>query len=107
MATVYLADDIKNERKVALKVLKPELAAVVGAERFPAEIKTTANLIYFEGSSVEELEASMAWARVSIATSLGRSRRRQPTGRNLESQAVAPQKDHRLAADRSLRLGVR
>ncbi len=45
MATVYLADDIKNERKVALKVLKPELAALVGAERFLAEIKTTANLI--------------------------------------------------------------
>ena len=43
MATVYLADDIKHERKVALKVLKPELAAVVGAERFLAEIKT-ANL---------------------------------------------------------------
>ena len=44
MATVYLADDIKHERKVALKVLKPELAAAVGAERFLAEIKTTANL---------------------------------------------------------------
>ena len=44
MATVYLAKDIKHERKVALKVLKPELAAVVGAERFLAEIKTTANL---------------------------------------------------------------
>jgi serine/threonine-protein kinase len=44
MATVYLADDIKHERKVALKVLKPELAAVVGADRFLAEIKTTANL---------------------------------------------------------------
>ncbi|MCH7565284.1 MAG: serine/threonine-protein kinase [Gemmatimonadetes bacterium] len=44
MATVYLADDIKHERKVALKVLKPELAAVVGAERFLVEIKTTANL---------------------------------------------------------------
>ena len=44
MATVYLADDIKHERKVALKVLKPELAAVVGAKRFLAEIKTTANL---------------------------------------------------------------
>ena len=44
MATVYLADDLKHERKVALKVLKPELAAVVGAERFLAEIKTTANL---------------------------------------------------------------
>ena len=33
MATVYLADDLKHERKVALKVLKPELAAVIGAER--------------------------------------------------------------------------
>jgi serine/threonine-protein kinase len=44
MATVYLAEDVKHGRKVALKVLKPELAAVVGAERFLAEIKTTANL---------------------------------------------------------------
>jgi serine/threonine protein kinase len=44
MATVYLADDLRHERKVALKVLKPELAAVVGAEQFLAEIKTTANL---------------------------------------------------------------
>jgi serine/threonine-protein kinase len=44
MATVYLAEDIKHERRVALKILKPELAAVIGAERFLAEIKTTANL---------------------------------------------------------------
>ena len=44
MATVYLADDLRHERRVALKVLKPELAAVIGAERFLAEIKTTANL---------------------------------------------------------------
>ncbi|MDX1675754.1 MAG: serine/threonine-protein kinase, partial [Longimicrobiales bacterium] len=44
MATVFLADDLRHDRKVALKVLKPELAAVVGAERFLAEIKTTANL---------------------------------------------------------------
>jgi serine/threonine-protein kinase len=44
MATVYLADDVKHGRKVALKVLKPELAAVVGSERFLTEIKTTANL---------------------------------------------------------------
>ncbi|MCH8811217.1 MAG: serine/threonine-protein kinase, partial [Gemmatimonadetes bacterium] len=46
MATVYLADDLKHERKVALKVLKPELAAIVGAERFLAEITTTANLTH-------------------------------------------------------------
>ncbi len=44
MATVYLAHDVKHDRKVALKVLKPELAAVIGAARFLAEIKTTANL---------------------------------------------------------------
>jgi tRNA A-37 threonylcarbamoyl transferase component Bud32 len=44
MATVYLAEDLKHDRRVALKVLKPELAAVLGAERFVAEIKTTASL---------------------------------------------------------------
>ncbi|HEY3934381.1 MAG TPA: protein kinase [Gemmatimonadales bacterium] len=44
MATVYLAQDVKHDRKVAIKVLRPELAAVIGAERFLSEIKTTANL---------------------------------------------------------------
>ena len=44
MATVYLARDLRHNRAVALKVLKPELAAVVGAERFLTEIQTTANL---------------------------------------------------------------
>src|SRR5574338_269456 len=44
MATVYLAQDIRHDRKVAVKVLKPELAAVIGAERFVVEIKTTAAL---------------------------------------------------------------
>ncbi len=44
MATVYLADDLKHDRKVALKVLHPELAAVVGSERFLAEIRLTAKL---------------------------------------------------------------
>jgi len=44
MATVYLAADLRHDRKVAIKVLKPELAAVLGAERFVQEIKTTAAL---------------------------------------------------------------
>ncbi len=44
MATVYLAHDVKHDRKVALKVLRPELAAVIGADRFLQEIKVTANL---------------------------------------------------------------
>jgi eukaryotic-like serine/threonine-protein kinase len=44
MATVFLAEDVRHDRKVALKVLKPELAAVLGADRFVVEIKTTAAL---------------------------------------------------------------
>ena len=44
MATVYLAEDLKHHRNVALKVLKPELVVVVGAERFLAEIEVTAKL---------------------------------------------------------------
>jgi serine/threonine-protein kinase len=44
MATVYLARDLRHDRQVAVKVLRPELAAVIGADRFLSEIKTTANL---------------------------------------------------------------
>jgi serine/threonine-protein kinase len=44
MATVYLAEDMKHERKVAVKVLRPELAAALGSDRFLQEIKIAANL---------------------------------------------------------------
>ncbi|MEP6473438.1 MAG: protein kinase, partial [Gemmatimonadota bacterium] len=44
MATVYLAEDVKHHRKVAIKVLRPELAAVIGGERFLREIQTIAAL---------------------------------------------------------------
>jgi len=44
MATVYLAEDLRHDRKVAAKVLRAELAAVLGADRFVQEIKTTASL---------------------------------------------------------------
>ena len=44
MAIVYLARDVRHARQVAIKVLHPELAAVLGVERFLAEITTTANL---------------------------------------------------------------
>ena len=44
MAAVYLAEDLKHKRHVAIKLLKPELAAVLGAERFVQEITTTASL---------------------------------------------------------------
>ncbi|HSG82458.1 MAG TPA: serine/threonine-protein kinase, partial [Gemmatimonadota bacterium] len=44
MAIVYLAEDLKHDRKVALKVLRPELSAILGGERFLNEITVTANL---------------------------------------------------------------
>ena len=44
MATVYLAHDKKHDRRVAIKILHAELAAVLGAERFLQEIRVTANL---------------------------------------------------------------
>ncbi len=44
MATVYLAEDLKHRRKVAIKVLRPDIAEVIGAERFLKEIEVTAKL---------------------------------------------------------------
>jgi serine/threonine protein kinase/Tol biopolymer transport system component len=44
MATVYLAQDLRHDRPVALKLLNPELGAVLGPERFLSEIRVTANL---------------------------------------------------------------
>jgi len=44
MATVYLAQDLKHDRQVAIKVLNPDLAQSLGAARFLAEIKVTARL---------------------------------------------------------------
>src|SRR5215467_13516309 len=44
MATVFLARDVRHDRQVALKILNPELGAVLGVERFLAEIRVTANL---------------------------------------------------------------
>jgi eukaryotic-like serine/threonine-protein kinase len=65
MATVYLAQDLRHDRKVAVKVLRPELAAVIGAERFLSEIKTTANLqhphilpLFDSGKAIERLGGS-------------------------------------------------
>src|SRR5207245_3411872 len=46
MPTVYLAEDLKHHRKVAIKVLKPELAAALGPERFAREIEIAARLAH-------------------------------------------------------------
>src|SRR4026209_1323154 len=44
MATVYLAQDLKHDRKVALKILRPELTAAMGTDRFPREIHIIAQM---------------------------------------------------------------
>jgi serine/threonine protein kinase len=46
MATVYLAEDLKHRRQVAIKVLRPELSATLGPERFVREIEIAANLTH-------------------------------------------------------------
>ena len=46
MATVYLAEDLRHHRKVALKVLRPDLAATLGPDRFLREIEIAANLTH-------------------------------------------------------------
>jgi len=61
MATVYLAEDVRHRRRVAIKVLHPELSAVLGPDRFLKEIELTANLQHphilplFDSGAVEGL----------------------------------------------------
>jgi serine/threonine-protein kinase len=82
MATVYLADDQRHGRSVAIKVLRPELTAVVGGERFLAEIRTTAALqhphilpLHDSGETAGFLFYVMPWVEgESLADRLGRER---------------------------------
>lgn len=64
MATVYLARDVRHDRDVALKVLRPELARALGGERFVREIRTMAKLshphilpLYDSGEAGESIDA--------------------------------------------------
>jgi len=55
MATVYLAEDLKHKRKVAVKVLRPELAESLAAERFLREVEVTAQLNHHRDPEWETL----------------------------------------------------
>jgi serine/threonine protein kinase/Tfp pilus assembly protein PilF len=68
MATVYLADDLRHRRKVAIKVLRPELSAVLGPERFDREIQIIAGLnhphilpLHDSGTAVGSGEGQLLW----------------------------------------------
>ena len=69
MATVYLAEDLKHRRKVAVKVLRPELAASLGPDRFFREIEVAAQLqhphilpLFDSGAAVEAATAFLWYA---------------------------------------------
>ncbi len=136
MATVYLARDIKHNRNVALKVLNAELGAVLGTERFLAEIQTTANLqhphllplfdsgeadglLYFAMPYVEgeTLRARLERERqlpvdealriaVAIASALDYAHRRNVIHRDLKPENVLLHDGQPLIADFGIALAV-
>ena len=136
MATVYLAHDVRHDRPVALKVLRPELAAVIGAKRFLAEIRTTANLQhphilplhdsgevdgtvfyvmpFVEGESLRdrlarEKQLPIADA-VSIATevadALGYAHEHGVIHRDIKPENILLQRGHAVVADFGIALAV-
>jgi protein kinase-like protein len=88
MATVWLARDLPHERKVAIKVLRPELAASMGPERFQREIRTTARLqhphilpVLDSGDAAGQLWYTTPYVRGEIAPRPSRTGGRAPGGR--------------------------
>ena len=136
MATVYLAHDLRHERQVALKVLRPDLAAVIGASRFLHEIKTTANLQhphilplhdsgevdgtvfyvmpYIEGESLrdrlvrdKQLPVDEAVRiAVEVAGALEHAHQRKVIHRDIKPENILLQGDHALVADFGIALAA-
>jgi serine/threonine-protein kinase len=84
MAMVYLARDLKHERRVAIKVLRPEISAVIGEERFAREILIAAQLqhphipgLYESGTAADLLYYVMPYVEATLraSSSLARSAR--------------------------------
>ncbi len=99
MATVYLADDLKHDRQVALKVLRQELGVLLGAERFLHEIKTTARLqhphilpLYDSGSTAAEGGAGLLYYVMPYVQ-----------GETLRAKL---EREHQLGIDEALRIAT-
>jgi len=129
MATVYLARDLKHDRPVALKVLRPELAASLGAERFLREIQVTAHLThpnilplldsgrvdeflyytapYVEGESLRsrldrEKQLSVDEAlrlAMEVAAALDYAHRHQIVHRDIKPENILLEEGHAVVAD--------
>jgi rhodanese-related sulfurtransferase len=137
MATVYLARDVKHGRPVAIKVLQPELAAVLGAERFLREIEIAARLshphilpLYDSGEVAGMLfyvmplvEGETLRARLmreqhlpidealrigqQVASALDHAHRRDVVHRDIKPENILLQDGHALVADFGIALAVR
>jgi len=102
MAVVYLAHDLKHDRQVAVKVVKPDLAAIIGAERFLNEIKVTANLqhphilpLFDSGEANGFLYYVMPYVEGESLRALLDRKKQLPIDRALEiTKAVASALDH-------------
>ncbi len=79
MATVYLAEDLKHERQVAVKVLRPELAAALGSDRFHQEIKIAAK----KGDRI----SLVGFGSFSISKRAARTGRNPQTGKEIKIAA--------------------
>jgi serine/threonine-protein kinase len=136
MATVYLAEDLKHRRRVAIKVLHPELSAVIGSERFLKEIELTANLQhphilplydsgaadtflyyvmpYIDGETLRvRLErerqlpvASAVRIAKEVADALEYAHRRNVVHRDVKPENILLQGGHALVADFGIALAV-
>jgi serine/threonine-protein kinase len=136
MATVYLAEDVRHRRRVAIKVLHPELSAVIGSERFLKEIELTANLQhphilplfdsgdangqlfyvmpYIEGETLrarlEREQQLPVGDAVRIATevadALSYAHRRNVIHRDIKPENILLQDGHALVADFGIALAV-
>jgi serine/threonine-protein kinase len=137
MATVFLAEDLKHHRDVALKVLRPELAAVLGRERFLNEIQVTAKLQhpnilplfdsgeadgflyyvmpYVEGESLREKMARESQLSVEealkiaseVAEALDSAHREGVVHRDIKPENILLREGHALVSDFGIALAVR
>ena len=129
MATVYVAEDLKHHRKVALKVLRPELSASLGADRFLREIKIAAGLThphilplhdsgeadgflyyvmpYLEGESLRDLMTRERQLPVDqavqiaqeVADALASAHKRDVVHRDIKPENILLQEGHAVVAD--------
>jgi eukaryotic-like serine/threonine-protein kinase len=129
MAIVYLAEDLKHHRKVAIKILKPELAATLGPERFLREIRLTAHLqhphilsVFDSGEAVGQLWYTMPYVEgeslrqrlarepqlpldealriaTEVADALGYAHRHGVIHRDIKPENILLSGDHAAVAD--------